>query len=158
MALLAAISRLSAEATGKTPNFPKEVLEMPAVAESETPGVRVLVVDDNRDAAESMAMLLEFDGHEVLTAHDGVAAVEIALRERPTVVLLDIGLPGQNGYDACRVMREQGLSETLIVAMTGYGQDEDRRLSQVAGFDAHEVKPLNLKAIRRLVSERSGRR
>ncbi|MDI1475903.1 CheR family methyltransferase [Polyangium sp. y55x31] len=141
------------------PDEPKvQPVEGAVVAESATPGVRVLVVDDNLDAAESMAMLLEFDGHEVLTAHDGVAAVEIALRERPEVVLLDIGLPGQNGYDACRVMREHGLSDTLIVAMTGYGQDEDRRLSQVAGFDAHEVKPLNLKAIRRLVAERSGRR
>ncbi|TKC98309.1 CheR family methyltransferase [Polyangium fumosum] len=141
------------------PDEPKvDVVEGVILPEHAMSGARVLVVDDNVDAAESMAMLLEFDGHEVLKAHDGVAAVEIALREQPEVVLLDIGLPGQNGYEACRVMREQGLTGTLIVAMTGYGQDEDRRLSQVAGFDAHEVKPLNLEAIRRLVAQRSGRR
>ncbi|MDC0746046.1 CheR family methyltransferase [Polyangium mundeleinium] len=138
--------------------LPADVVEGAILPEQATLGARVLVVDDNVDAAESMAMLLEFDGHEVLKAHDGVAAVEIALREQPEVVLLDIGLPGQNGYEACRVMRERGLTGTLIVAMTGYGQDEDRRLSQVAGFDAHEVKPLNLQSIRRLVAQRSGRR
>ncbi|MRG91138.1 CheR family methyltransferase [Polyangium spumosum] len=132
-----------------------EVEEKEAMAESATAGTRVLVVDDNVDAAESMAMVLEFDGHEVHTAHDGQAAVEMALRERPEVILLDIGLPGLNGYEACRAMRKAGLTDALIVAMTGYGQDEDRRLSHEAGFDAHEVKPLNLEVVRRLVEQRS---
>ena len=103
-------------------------------------------------------MVLEFDGHEVLMAHDGLAAEEVALRERPEVILLDIGLPGKNGYEACRAIREGGLEDTLIVAMTGYGQDEDRRQSHEAGFDAHEVKPLNLPVIRELVARRSARR
>ena len=141
------------------PDAPKvEVEPRGVVVPQVAPGTRVLVVDDNVDAAESMAMVLEFDGHEVLMAHDGLAAVELALRERPEVVLLDIGLPGQNGYQACRAIREQGLSGVLIVAMTGYGQDEDRRLSQEAGFDAHEVKPLNLAVIRQLVAQRARRR
>jgi CheY-like chemotaxis protein/anti-sigma regulatory factor (Ser/Thr protein kinase) len=117
--------------------------------------LRILVVDDLRDSANSMALLLQLEGHEVLTAHDGRQAVEIALRERPDVVLLDIGLPELNGYQACKAMREGGLAETLIVAMTGYGQDQDRRRSQQAGFDAHLVKPLDLLAIRELLARRA---
>jgi two-component system, chemotaxis family, CheB/CheR fusion protein len=113
---------------------------------------RVLVVDDNRDAAESMAELLRFDGHEVIVAHDGNRAVELALTRCPAVVLLDIGLPGMNGYEACRAMREAGLGEALIVALTGYGQEEDRRQAEGAGFDAHLVKPADLGAIRELLA------
>jgi signal transduction histidine kinase len=118
--------------------------------------VRVLVVDDNHDSARSMAVLLELDGHDVVLAHDGKDAVEVALRERPDLVLLDIGLPGLNGYQACQAMRAGGLKDTLIVAMTGYGQDEDRRRSQQAGFDAHHVKPMELDAIRALLAQRIG--
>ncbi len=117
-------------------------------------GVRVLVVDDNEDSAESMSRLLRFDGHEVLTAHDGRKAVEVALRERPAVVLMDLGLPYLDGYQACRAIREGGLKEALIVAMTGYGQDEDRVRSQQAAFDAHLVKPVDFMAVRSLLSNR----
>jgi PAS domain S-box-containing protein len=113
--------------------------------------LRVLVVDDNVDAAETMAMLLDLDGHETLVAHDGREAVAIALAERPDVVLLDIGLPGLNGYEACKAMREAGLTDTLIIATTGYGQDDDRRQSREAGFDSHQLKPLSLPKIQELV-------
>jgi CheY-like chemotaxis protein len=118
--------------------------------------LRILVVDDNRDSAASMAQLLRLDGHDLLLAYDGTQAVEIALRERPDVILLDIGLPRRDGYDVCRAIRNGGLREALIVAMTGYGQDEDRRRSHEAGFDAHLVKPVELDAIRALVAERAG--
>jgi len=119
----------------------------------DTSVMRVLVVDDNRDSAETMAMLLELDGHETVLAHDGKQAVEAAFASRPSMVLLDIGLPYMNGYEACRAMRDGGLSEALIVAMTGYGQDEDRRRSVEAGFDAHLVKPVDIADIRHLIEE-----
>ena len=130
----------------------------PAAAEVKPPRtLRVLVVDDLADSAESMAQLLRLDGHEVSTAFDGRVAVEIALRERPEVVLLDIGLPTLNGYQACRAMREGGLTDAFIAALTGYGQAEDRRLSQVAGFDEHLVKPVELTQIMALVAKRAAR-
>jgi CheY-like chemotaxis protein len=119
--------------------------------------LKVLVVDDNRDSAASMAMLLDLEGHEVLLAYDGAQAVETALAERPSVVLLDIGLPKLDGYQACRAMREGGLEDALIVSMTGYGTAEDRRLSQQAGFDAHEVKPVDLRVILALLAQRAER-
>ena len=75
-------------------------------------------------------MLLELGGHDVVVAHDGERAVEMALAERPSVVLLDIGLPGMDGYEVCRRVRQQGLSDALIIAMTGYGQERDRQRSQ----------------------------
>ncbi|MBK9258504.1 MAG: PAS domain S-box protein [Polyangiaceae bacterium] len=118
-------------------------------------GLRILVVDDNSDSAETMAMLLEIDGHELFVAHDGKKAVEVALAERPAVVLLDIGLPYLNGYQACRAMREGGLTDALVVAMTGYGQDDDRRMSEEAGFDAHLVKPVELPTVRELLAHRT---
>ena len=105
--------------------------------------LRVLVVDDLRDAAESMAALLQLLGHAVSVEHDGSRAVEVALRERPDLVLLDIGLPGRNGYEVCRALREGGLADAMVVAVSGYGHAEDRRLSQVAGFDEHLVKPVD---------------
>lgn len=118
---------------------------------------RLLVVDDNQDAAESLALLLGGEGHEVLTAYDGRRAVELALSERPEAVLLDIGLPELDGYEACRRMRAGGLTDTLIVAMTGYGQDEDRRRSREAGFDAHLVKPADLADIQAVLAGRGSR-
>lgn len=125
--------------------------ERPAAPAKAAGSLRILVVDDNFDAAETMAMLVELDGHEARTAHDGKEAVAIALAQRPDVVLLDIGLPGMNGYEACKAMREGGLTRALIVATTGYGQDEDRRRSREAGFDAHQVKPVELATIQELV-------
>lgn len=106
--------------------------------------LRTLVVDDNLDSASSMAMLLRLKGHEVHTAHDGEEAVQLATHLRPDLILLDLGLPKMNGYEACRAMRSAGMHDTIIVAMTGYGQAEDRRKSEEASFNAHLVKPVNL--------------
>jgi len=111
--------------------------------EAPVPGRRILVVDDNRDAAESLAMLLTLQGHEVAVAHDGLDAVEQATAWRPEVILLDIGLPLLNGYEAARRIRAvyEG-APLLLVALTGWGQDSDRQRSSDVGFDAHLVKPV----------------
>jgi PAS domain S-box-containing protein len=126
----------------------------PAVDPPACNQLTVLVVDDNHDSVESMAMLLRLKGHHVLTAHDGEEAIAVALAEKPAAILLDIGLPKISGYDACRAIREAGLTDTLIVAMTGYGQPEDQRVSKNAGFDAHLVKPVDLTVILDLLAER----
>jgi CheY-like chemotaxis protein len=116
------------------------------------PPRRVLVVDDNRDAAHSLTMVLELDGHEVRVAHDGGAALELARDYRPEVVLLDIGLPGMDGYEVARRLRAEGPGGGLLVAMTGYGQEEDRRRTREAGFDVHLVKPVEPQVIRDLLA------
>jgi PAS domain S-box-containing protein len=117
---------------------------------------RILVVDDNVDSAETMATLLRMEGHEVSTAHDGPKAVEGARRERPDVVLLDLGLPGLNGFQVCKALRAEGLAGTLVVAMTGYGQQEDRQRAREAGFDAFLVKPVALPVLREILATRAG--
>jgi CheY-like chemotaxis protein/two-component sensor histidine kinase len=105
---------------------------------------RVLIVDDSTDGAESMAMLLDFLGHETHKAYDGHTAVAEAERLRPDVVLLDIGLPGLNGYEVCAHIRTQPWGKAMmLVAVTGWGQEEDRHRSKAAGFDAHLVKPVS---------------
>jgi signal transduction histidine kinase len=113
---------------------------------------RILIVDDKQDAADSMAMLLRLYGHQVLVAHGALQALEIAAAASPSVVLLDIGLPEMDGYEVCRRLRQQGMTDTQIIAMTGYGQDRDRQLSQEAGFDAHTVKPVDLDEVLRLLA------
>lgn len=114
---------------------------------------RILVVDDNKDSAESLAMLLRLTGHETRVAYDGLGAIEMAKQYRPDVVLLDIGLPKLNGFDACRQIRRQPWGEDIvIVALTGWGQDEDRRQSEKAGFDAHMVKPFDHVVLRQLLA------
>jgi CheY-like chemotaxis protein/two-component sensor histidine kinase len=114
---------------------------------------RVLVVDDNRDAAESLAMMLRLDGHEVQVAHDGPAALEAARAFGPEVVLMDIGLPRMSGHEvAARLSQQPHDGERLLVAMTGYGQDEDRRRSREAGFHHHLVKPVDPQALRDLLA------
>ena len=118
------------------------------------PRRRILIVDDNRDSATSLAQVLKIMGNDARTAHDGLEAVELATAFRPDVVLLDIGMPRLNGYDACRRIREQPWGHsTLLVAMTGWGQEEDRRRSREAGFDFHLVKPVDAVAIERLLQE-----
>ena len=107
------------------------------------PRRRLLVVDDNKDAAESMAMLLELWGHEVVCVYDGHSALEAAARCCPEAVFLDIGLPGMDGYEVAERLRELPQSaEAILVAVTGYGQDEDRRRSRAAGINYHLVKPV----------------
>ena len=114
---------------------------------------RVLVVDDNVDNAESLAMLLELGGHETRTVHDGLAAVQAAGDFRPDVVLLDLGLPVLNGLEVCRrIRREPWGRGILIAALTGWGQERDRRDSEAAGFDVHLVKPVDLATLTRLLA------
>jgi CheY-like chemotaxis protein len=138
-------------ADGAAPLGPPMTLEPPA---PHTITRRVLVADDNRDAAESLSMLLRLMGNEVRTVHDGMEAVEEAADFRPDVILLDIGMPRLNGYDAARLIREQRWSEgTMIVALTGWGQEEDKRRASDAGFDRHFTKPLDPAQLQRLISD-----
>ena len=115
---------------------------------------RVLVVDDNQDAAESLAMFLKLTGHDTHIAHDGLEAVEKAEQLSPDIILLDIGLPKINGFEAARRIRAQSREKKLVlVALTGWGQDADRQKSREAGFDAHVVKPIDPDALTSLLSE-----
>ncbi len=119
---------------------------------------RVLVVDDNRDAADAVALLLSLAGHKVEVAYDGPEALQRALDCHPQVMLLDIGMPGMNGYDVCRIVREQsGGDRVRIVALTGWGNEDDRRRSLEAGFDAHVVKPVNELTLLEVVAGRNER-
>jgi PAS domain S-box-containing protein len=109
---------------------------------------RVLIVDDNRDSADSLAMLVRLAGNEVETAYDGAEALEAAARSRPDVVVLDIGMPKLNGYDACRRIRAEPWGEGMVlIALTGWGQEQDKRRTEDAGFDAHVVKPVDPSAL-----------
>jgi CheY-like chemotaxis protein len=104
---------------------------------------RILVADDNYDAAESLATLLELRGHQVRMAHDGVEALAIAKTFKPHVVLLDLGMPKMDGYETARQIRRQpGGKRVRLVALTGWGQHQDRQRTTEAGFDAHLVKPV----------------
>jgi PAS domain S-box-containing protein len=115
---------------------------------------RVLVVDDNVDAASSVAMLLRLWGHEVALAHNGPDALRLAEEQEPEVVVLDIGLPILNGYEVARQLRQRPrLRETLLIAVTGYGQADDRRRSKAAGFDHHLTKPVDLAALEALLRD-----
>jgi signal transduction histidine kinase len=116
---------------------------------------RILVIDDNRDAADTLAMSLRLLDHEVSVTYDPLQAVEIAIGFRPDVVFMDVGMPGMNGYDLARLMRTQPWSsDVVLVALTGWGQAEDRRRSHEAGFDHHLVKPAEFADIERLCSSR----
>jgi PAS domain S-box-containing protein len=116
--------------------------------------LRILVVDDNEDSAGSLALMLEMMGHEVRAAYDGLAALDVGRAFQPDVVLLDIGMPKLNGYDACRRMREEPWGKTaFIVALTGWGQEEDKRRSQEAGFNNHLVKPVEPAGLEKLLAE-----
>jgi len=115
------------------------------------PKRRILVVDDNRDGASSLAMLLNVMGHDTRIAHDGVEGVELAEAFRPDLIVLDIGLPRLNGLDACRRIREMPWAKNIVIAAaTGWGQDEDRLRSEEAGFDHHLVKPVDAAKLTRL--------
>jgi len=118
--------------------------------------LRVLVVDDNQDAADSLAYLLKLQGHEVRTAYDGLEAVTAAAAFTPSLVLLDIGLPNLNGYEAARRIRQQpGCKDVRLIALTGWGQEEDKRRSREAGFDLHVTKPLEPALLARLLASPS---
>ena len=128
----------------------------PPVFENATAAARrrILVVDDNQDGASSLVMLLKVMGHDTQTAHDGLEAVAVAEAFRPEVILMDIGMPKLNGYDACRRIREQPWAEGIVlVAMTGWGQQEDRRKSKDAGFVGHLVKPASHAALMKVLAK-----
>jgi PAS domain S-box-containing protein len=125
----------------------------PAAGNGKSPSRRVLVVDDNTDSAISLSMLLELEGHQTVAVHDGLAAIDAAEKHRPEVVLLDIGLPRMSGHEVCRRLRDKPWGKNLVViAMTGWGQSEDRRKSQDAGFDGHLVKPVSYETLAELLS------
>ena len=132
----------------KLPLAPAAVDQVPAALPEETQSAagakrRVLVVDDNADAAEAMALMLRLSGHDVETAHDGIEALNVAEGFGPDVVLLDLGMPRLNGYDTARSMRAQPWGrEIRLIALTGWGQPKDRHQSLAAGFNAHLVKPV----------------
>jgi len=115
--------------------------------------LRILVVDDNIDTVLSFSMLLNESGHEVRTAHDGPAAVQIASEYIPDVILLDIGLPGLNGYEVAKQIRKQpALKNVVLIALTGYGQESDRQASMDAGFNHHLIKPARMEQVRKILA------
>jgi len=151
------------EGEGKGSEF---VVRLPVVIEASKPqevdkeaqkpiqsSLRILVVDDNRDGATTLAMMLKIMGNDTCTAYDGQAGVDVAEEFRPDVILLDIGLPKLNGHEACRRIREQPWSKgVVLIAVTGWGQDEDIRRSHDAGFDHHLVKPVDPQALMKLLA------
>jgi CheY-like chemotaxis protein len=123
------------------------------IAEPAERTLRVLVVDDNVDAAKTLQMLVRESGHGVRVAHTGTAALAAALDYRPDVMLLDIGLPECDGYEvAKRIRQEPVLHDIVLVAVTGYEREADRRRSQQAGFDHHLVKPADFEKIREILA------
>lgn len=117
---------------------------------------RVLVIDDDKDVADSLAMLLELLGCDVRTAYSGVAGVNLVTEFRPTIVFLDLGMPDVNGYETARRIRaEPEGRQTCLVALTGWGQDADKRRTCEAGFDRHLVKPADIDAIEEILSSAS---
>jgi CheY-like chemotaxis protein len=119
-----------------------------------TRSFRILVVDDNHDSAMSLAMMLSIMGHDTRTAHDGESAVATAESFLPEVVLLDIGLPKLNGYEVAQRIREHAWGKSMfLIAVTGWGQEEDRQRSSEVGLNVHMVKPVEPAALERLLAE-----
>jgi CheY-like chemotaxis protein len=115
---------------------------------------RILVVDDNRDSANSMAHMLRLTGNQVYTAFDGLEALRAAESYRPDVILMDVGMPKMNGYEAARRIREQEWGRGMvIIALTGWGQEDDKHRSRRAGCDGHLVKPVDLVELDRLLKQ-----
>jgi PAS domain S-box-containing protein len=138
-------------APGTPPPAPAVV---PVPADAAARGLRVLVVDDNVDAAQTLALLLTVDGHCVETASDGIEALACAELWQPDVALLDLGMPRMNGYDLCRALRDRpGGDRLLAVAVSGWGQEQDRQRSAAAGFDAHLVKPVHYEQLVALLAQ-----
>jgi len=120
---------------------------------------RILVVDDNEDAASTLAMLLQLTGNEVHTACDGLEAVKAVAELHPDIVLMDIGMPKLNGYDAARRIRGQASGkDTFLIAVSGWGQEEDKLRCANAGFNAHMTKPVDVSALTKLLSENAQQR
>ena len=158
------VSATSVEGNGSTftvrlpVSMPVSTLQSPSETPPPIPSSRrrVLVVDDNRDGAASMAMMLQLLGNEVAMAHDGLEAVAAAGAFRPEVILMDIGLPRLNGLDATRQIREQPWGTSIsIIALTGWGQETDREHSRQAGCSGHLVKPVNLSDLEKILDNAS---
>jgi CheY-like chemotaxis protein len=143
------------------------VVRLPVVLEPSDPQVpdreeaatvksslRILIVDDNRDGADSLSLMLRMTGNETHTAYDGADAVAKTVEFQPQVILLDIGLPRLSGYEACRRIRQQpGGKDLVIIAQTGWGQEQDRQHTHQAGFDHHLVKPVDLRSLMNLLAK-----
>jgi len=129
-----------------------------ATVRSDLQALRVLVVDDNRDAALSLATMLELLGHRTRTAFAGADALAIAADEALDVVLMDIGMPGMDGYEVAKIMRRDAARAMLLVAVTGWGQDDDRRRAIDAGFDFHLVKPIDFAKLQAILADAGTRR
>jgi CheY-like chemotaxis protein len=132
---------------------PKQVSAEPSEAPAESPEPRrILIVDDNKDSADSLALLLAITGNKTYMAHDGVEGVEAIEKHRPEVVLLDIGLPKLDGHEVCRRVRKQPWGKDIVViALTGWGQEDDLRRSEEAGFNGHLVKPVDYDKLLKLL-------
>ncbi len=147
--------------------LPRERAAVPATTErapsrpipSKVSGpLRVLVVDDNLDAAASLGTLFSLIGHVVTLACDGATALALAPAAKPDLVLIDIGLPVMDGYALAAALRDAGVARAALVAVTGYGREDDVRRSREAGFDDHLVKPIDLAALQRLTERQADRR
>lgn len=115
--------------------------------------LRVLVVDDHVEAADSLGILLELRGATVQVVHDGLAAVEAIRNFKPHVVAMDIAMPGLNGFEVAERLQTEGLMPKLLIAMTGWGHEENRKRTQTAGFHEHRVKPLDIEALIKRLAE-----
>jgi CheY-like chemotaxis protein len=123
------------------------------MTQSKASGRRVLIVDDNEDSANSLALILKLGGHETASVYSASAALECAVSFKPDVVLLDIGLPGMDGYEVAQKMRElPGLRDVRLVAVTGYGRSDDRLRARDAGFDDHLTKPVELPVLEKTLA------
>jgi CheY-like chemotaxis protein len=146
------------EFTIRLPALPKQASALVCMPAQEAASVdpapcRILVVDDMPDTAANLAELLEMWGHQVRTAHDGSAALDMARAFQPNVILLDIGMPGMNGYETARHLRQDYAGRPLLlVAMTGYAQEGDWDGARAAGFDHHLIKPVDLATLRELLT------
>lgn len=113
--------------------------------------ISILIVDDNEYAARSLGNLLERNGHTIALAYDGETALRMARETYPDAIILDIGLPGMSGYETARILKQTMNPPAFLIALTGYGQEEDKRLAQEAGFDHHLTKPVLSTEIERLI-------
>jgi len=125
-----------------------------AVKASVSKATTILIADDNRDAADSMGLLLEFSGHRVLVAHSGTQALEVGREHRPAVVILDIGMPDLSGYEVARRIRSEAWGkDAFLLAITGWGQANDKENARAAGFDSHLTKPVDIEVVEKLVDD-----
>lgn len=157
--LSATVALLSADRGNIQLFDPSRGVDTPGSAEGHIGSVRVLVVDDNQDAVESLRLLLELSDCTVAVAYSGNEAIEVARQFLPEVVVCDIGLPGMNGCQVAAAVRtEAALAKSRLIALSGYGQEEDRERSREAGFDAHLTKPVDFAELRRVLQPALGSR